>query len=104
MLERQKRKIADFPTGELWLQYMSMVELLQQFPRVERTGDFLLHVSSLQKMLPYLAASGHSNYTKSAHMYISDMLNLEKTNPIVRINSLFQVTLSLDKVAGSAVG
>lgn len=69
--------------GQLWLQYMSMVELLLQFLKAEQTGDFDLHLASLQKMLPYLAAAGHSHYTKSSHVYLTDMLKLEETNPDV---------------------
>ena len=83
VLEKHTSRIAEFPMGQLWLQYMSMVELLLQFLRAERTGDFNLHLSSLRKMLPYLAAAGHSHYTKSAHVYLTDMLNLEKTHPVV---------------------
>ena len=32
-------------------------------------------------MLPYLAASGHNLYVKSAHVYLQDMLELEQTHP-----------------------
>ena len=65
----------DSATGRLWLYCMSMVELLQQFLWAERTKNFLLHLSPLQKMLPYFAASDQSNYTTLVHIYISDMLN-----------------------------
>ena len=83
VLQKHTSRIAEFPMGQLWLQYMSMVELLLQFLKAERTGDFDLHLSSLRKMLPHLAAAGHSHYTKSGHVYLTDMLNLEKTSPDV---------------------
>ena len=34
-------------------------------------------------MLPYLADSGHSLYTKSASIYISSMANLPNDHPVV---------------------
>lgn len=83
VLQKDTSRISEFPMGQLWLQYMSMVELLLQFLKAERTGDFDLHLASLQKMLPYLAAAGHSHYTKSSHVYLTDMLKLEETNPDV---------------------
>ena len=75
--------MASFPTGQLWIQYMTMVDVLQKFLKAERTGNFKLHLKSLQDMLPYLASCGHSHYTKSAHIYIQDMVDLEWQNPNV---------------------
>ena len=47
-------------TTELWLQYMEMISIMMAFIRSERLGDWSLHLATLQKMLPYLAASGHN--------------------------------------------
>lgn len=82
-LDAQKAKLSICPTGRLWLQYMTMVDVLRTFIKAERTGDFKLHLKTLQTMLPYLAASGHTHYTKSAHIYIQDMYDLKETNPKV---------------------
>lgn len=46
-------------------------------------GNFKLHPKTLPSMLPFYAASGHKSYTKSVHVYLQDMLNLEENNPIV---------------------
>ena len=70
-------------TAILWMQYMDMVNLLQQFIRAERTGNWLLHLTTIRMMLPYFAASGHNLYLKSAHIYLQNMLRLRETNPDV---------------------
>lgn len=109
VLQKHTSRISEFPMGQLWLQYMSMVKLLLQFLKAERTGDFDLHLASLQKMLPYLAAAGHSHYTKSSYVYLTDMLKLEETNPdvlrqfqagkfVIRRTNRFWAGLSTDLV------
>ena len=52
-------------TSALWVQYMSMIDILRKFIRAERTGNRQLHLQAIQNMLPYMAASGHNLYTKS---------------------------------------
>jgi len=65
-LEAQKTQMAAKRTSKLWLQYMEMVDILHLFIKAERTGDWMLHLKSLQEMLPFFAASGHNLYAKSA--------------------------------------
>ena len=62
---------------------MDMVNLLQQFIRTEIIGNWLLHLTTLRKMLPYFATSGHNLYMKSAHIYLESMLRLPGTKPDV---------------------
>ena len=38
-------------TAKLWLQYMDYVEIMRQYIRAARTGDWNLHLFTLQKML-----------------------------------------------------
>lgn len=66
------------PTSELWIQYFRMITLVKQFIAAERSGQWQLHLQCVQRMLPYFHASGHFLYAKSAHMYLQDMLQLEK--------------------------
>ena len=75
-------------TAKLWLQYTDMVEILYRFIKAERTGNFNLHLSVVQEMLPYFAASGHNSYTKSAYMYLQTMQSLKDDHPVV--HDLFQ--------------
>ena len=62
---------------------MDMVDILRQSIKAERLGDFRLHLKSVHNMLPYLAASGHNHYTKSAWLYLQQMLQLENSHPDV---------------------
>ena len=64
----EKTSAMDGRTGKLWVQYLEMVQLLMKFIRAERTGNWALHLHTVSQMLPYLASSGHSLYTKSARI------------------------------------
>jgi len=70
-------------TSKLWLQYLEIVQLLMMFIREERTGNWTLHLHMVAQMLPYLASSGHSMYTKSARVYLQLMTKLENYHPDV---------------------
>ena len=85
VLERMKGKLDDLKqimtkrTAMLWLQYMDMVSILQRFIKAERMANWELQ--TVQYMLPYFAASGHSLYSKSAYVYLQIMLRLPETHP-----------------------
>ena len=82
-INKEKESLSNCRTAQLWFQYMHMVQILCKFIKAERTGNWSLHLSALQEMLPYLAASGHNLHTKSAYVYIQKMSNLEKDHPTV---------------------
>lgn len=63
-------------TGRLWIQYLKQVEIIQDFIRAERTGNWALHLQSVRKMLPYLHAAAHLHYAKSARLYLQEMESL----------------------------
>lgn len=65
-------------TAKLWVQYFEMVTLVKQFIEAERSGNWKLHLETIQKMLPYFHASGHFLYAKSAHLYLQDMFSLKE--------------------------
>ena len=83
LLEKKTSLSEESKTAELWIQYLKMVNILQTFWKAERTGNWLLHLSVVQEMLPYLAAAGRNLYTKSAYLYLQSMNNLNNTNPTV---------------------
>ena len=83
-----KGTLSTLRTGKLWLQYMDMIEIMCRFTKAEHTGNFNLHLSVVQEMLPYFAASGHNSYTKSAYMYLHTMQSLKDNHPVV--HDLFQ--------------
>lgn len=92
------------PTSQLWLQYINMMNILKSNIRGDRTGasylpkpqnlivfsyfplnllftgDYQLHLETVQAMHPFFAASGLNNYTKSTQVYLQDMENLSKSN------------------------
>ena len=70
-------------TARLWIQYMEMINILRRFIRAERTGNWKLNLNTLQKMLLYFAAAGHSLYAKSVMIYVQQMLNLSKQHPSI---------------------
>lgn len=60
-------------SGRTWVQHMyHQVEIMNYFVRAERSGDWHLHFLCIKRMLPYLHASAHTNYAKSAHMYLQN--------------------------------
>ncbi|CAD6231375.1 GSCOCG00012225001-RA-CDS, partial [Cotesia congregata] len=66
------------PTAKLWVQYYRLVTLLKHFIEAERSGNWSLHLKTIRNMLPIFHSSGHFLYAKSSHLYLQDMLNLEK--------------------------
>ena len=53
-------------TANLWIQYIRYTDIVKYFIAAERTGNWQNHLGSTAKMLILLAATGHSNYAKSA--------------------------------------
>ena len=83
-LQNAKSRLADESrTAKLWLQYMDMIDILKKFITAERTGLWKDHCESMQKMLPFFAASGHNLYLKSGYMYLQHMFDLHQTHPSV---------------------
>ena len=72
-----------YRTPKLWMQYQRMVQILRSFIRSVRTGNWTLYLQCLSDMLPYLAAAGHNNYTKSQAIFIPKMMALQCTHPDV---------------------
>ncbi|XP_046554574.1 uncharacterized protein LOC124263891 [Haliotis rubra] len=78
---RWRESLNDHRTAKLWIMYMTLVAILRAFIRAGRTGNWKLYLQTLHEMLPYLAASGHHNYTKSLVLYLNKMQNLEESHP-----------------------
>ena len=70
-------------TAKLWLQYLSYVQVLKDFIRAERTGNWKLHLKSVHAMLNLFAATGHVHYAKCARLYYQQMMELNTTFPWV---------------------
>ena len=82
IVEKFKKALVDIenrgPTAKLWIQYFRMSTLIKLLVEAERMGCWQLHLDTIQKMLPYLHASGHFFYARYCHLYLQDMYNLEK--------------------------
>ena len=70
-------------TASLWLNFCRMTNILSRFLIAERTGNWELHLTSIQEMLPYFVAAGHNIYAKSAYVYLSMMFKPELDHPEV---------------------
>ena len=75
--------LAKYLTASLWIQYFDTIRIFRKYFRDERLGNWYLHLEAVSDMLPYLAASGHSLYAKSAIIYFSSMANLLNDHPVV---------------------
>ena len=78
-----KDGIVDNRTAKLWIQFLQMVKILQLFIKAERTGNWVLHLDAVRKMLPTFAAAGHNLYAKSAYLYLQQMEELPNSHPEV---------------------
>lgn len=81
-----KEAISQQRTSKLWIMYMDMVDLLKRFIKAERTGNWELHLKSVEEMLPYFASSGHNQYAKCGRLYLQKMIQLKKDQPEVYQN------------------
>ena len=68
--------------------FMEMLDILRKFIRAERSGNWILHIQKASEMLPFLAAAGHNNYTKSIQQYVQEMELLNDTNEIKAARNL----------------
>ena len=84
ILDCVKEKLkSESRTAKLWILYMFYMQVLKDFIRAERTGNWSLHVQSVGKMLNLFAATGHIHYAKCARLYLQQMLQLEQNFPWV---------------------
>ena len=81
MFNNEKKKLKTHPTGQLWIQFMDLVDHIRTSIQAQRSGDFQLYKKSLQNRLPYFPATGRYNYAKSVMIFLQDLVELEHTNP-----------------------
>ena len=67
-------------TSELWLQFMTMFEIVMNYIRSDRLGDFNSQLFYLEKMLPFFAATGH-NRVADAEQFKIQLTNYLFTIP-----------------------
>ena len=64
-----------------WEEYCTMVIILLQFIKAERSGNWKLHLSAIAAMLPYFFAMDRPNYARWLPVYLCDMNHLEADHP-----------------------
>ena len=69
------------PLAVFWRSYCYMVELLLQFVRSTRVGDWCLHLQCLQDMIPWMFCYDRVNYSRYLTVYWHDMVSLPKSHP-----------------------
>ena len=62
---------------------MPAIEIFLRFIKAERTSDWDLHLKTVREMMPFFIISGHHLYAKSCHLYLQEMIELQKTHPDV---------------------
>jgi len=77
----------DNRTIKLWSVYNCGIKLIKMFLRAERTGDWPLHIHTIEQMLPYFHAAGHLPYAKSTHLYLQQMKELKDKIPASDYNN-----------------
>lgn len=48
-------------TAKLWIQFWEMVQIVKDYIKAERTGDWNMHLLCVSKMIPYFHAAGIIN-------------------------------------------
>src|SRR6218665_1327694 len=73
-LEDKFEEIRGSRTGRLWIDCLIIpVTIIHLYLRAEREGNWLLHMHSLRRMLPYFFAAGHWNYARYISWHIMEM-------------------------------
>lgn len=75
------KKTSTNQTFTFWGTYIEMVENRLQFIRATREGNWALHLSTVQCMLPWFFACDKVNYARYLTAYWVEMTNLEDTHP-----------------------
>lgn len=76
-------KNSESATFCFWSSYLEMVEILLLFIRATREGNWKLHLSVIQSMLPWFFAYDRVNYSRYLSIYFCEMLKLNETHPNV---------------------
>lgn len=80
-----QRSREEYPTHQLWMQYIGMVDALLQFIHAERAAIWSEHLSASSKMAIFIAAADHNKYVKAIVSYLEEMRNLPQTAPDVQL-------------------
>ena len=69
------------PTASIWSSFLQMVQILLNFARSVKLGDWNLHLQSTENMLPWMFGYNRPNYARFLTYYLVTMKNLPETHP-----------------------
>ena len=76
-------------TAQSWIQYIYYINIVKQFIRVERTGNWRNHLTVVGQMINLFAAPSNFRYAESARLYLQLMDELPVDYPW--LYNLFQL-------------
>ena len=68
------------PLKVFWNSYLEMVEVLMNFVRATREGNWDLDLDCIKVMLPWFFAYDHTNYARYLPVYLAQMMLLPETH------------------------
>ncbi len=71
----------DSPLSKFSMTYVKMVLLLLNYTRAVRTGDWALHLKTLEEFGPFFFALNRSSYARFVAVYVAMMHDLRLKNP-----------------------
>jgi hypothetical protein len=75
-------------TFAYWDNFIQMVSLLKDLIRADREGNWVLHLHTVQRLLPLFAAFDCTNYLRWCSLYLEDMRKLPESASEVHIKFL----------------
>ena len=72
------------PLKVFWNSYLRMVEVLINFLRATREGNWSLHLECIKEMLPWFFAYDHTNYARYLPVYLAHIITLPESERLGR--------------------
>lgn len=69
------------PTASVWSSFLQMVQILLDFARSVKIGDWKMHLQSTENMLPWMFGYDRPNYARFLTYYLVTMKKLPETHP-----------------------
>lgn len=69
-----------------WSSYLDMMQLFLLFLRATREGNWDLHLSTVQEMIPWFFSYGRINYSRYLPVYYLEMKSLPSSHPFIHSN------------------
>ena len=69
------------PTASVWSSFLQMVQILFDFARSIKLGNWTLHLQATENMLPWMFAYDRPNYARLLTYYTAIMQKLPETHP-----------------------